>query len=564
MKQFRVKAPGSGRMRKVMLAGCAMGAIASAAVAQVGIPSNDVPLKLKSDYFGYAASVTARAGYSSNINLARDGLEEDEYSVSSGFSLGAIFSKPAVTGVFLGDLDLSYLTEQDEFVVNQDIGVASTFTGVDNWLYLDVAGSTSRQLLGDNARFSGNINAGRGQRANVHQLSVSPYIHHETSDDSAVSLRYRFSKVFVDDSDADVNPFDGDLFNDSRTHEASATYETGNLFPRMRFRTSVYGSETVEEGSDIFDRFEYRQGSVFTEAQFALSRKLSLSGAVGYDEIETDGAAAIFFDDDDLSGVFWRAGIIAQPGRGSSVRLEYGERYGDDFVDASVYYELSRRFAFTAGASRTFQTRAEANNVFFRGVSRQVLEFADRLREGGELSPRGVIDAANRFAGGFADSRQTLGIGTSNSAYAALTGNYDRTQVNLSGFYSDTNFGFRDNTSYGLSVGANRQLSRRLTAYGDVTWRHTDTTVDQATCEATPQFFGLDPADPLFDPIADCLTVVNNNGVTNTLIGSIGASLRLYENVSAFAEYSRAERFSENALIEYSENSVIAGVKLDF
>ncbi|MEM9013889.1 MAG: hypothetical protein AAGB02_02165 [Pseudomonadota bacterium] len=569
---------------RLTVAGCAS-ATALCAIANAQFSGNTTaPLTLRSDYFGYAASVSPRVGFTDNINLASEGAREEEYSFSTLLNLSAIASKPRVTGVFLGDIDLSYLANQDEFVVNQNVGAAATFTGVDNWLYLDVAGSSQRQLLGDNARFSNSLNSARNQRANVHSYSVSPYLHHRMADNSAYELRYRFSQTFIDDSDTDANPFDGDLLNDSQTHEVLASYESGNLFERVKFRTGVYGNRTKEDGTDLIlvdpvtgaalldpstgapigQFFEYEQGSAFAEAQVALSDNFALSGAVGYDEIDTDLAAEIFFDDEDLSGVFWRAGFSARPSRRTNIRLEYGERYGDDFIDASVFYELSSRFLFSASASRTFQTRAESNLSLFRSASRQILEFADRLREGQELSPREVVERTNQFAGGYGDRSQTIGLGTTNAANAALTAQYDRTQFTGAAFYSDTDFGFRENTSFGLSLNVDRRLSRRLTGYGNFTWRSTDTTVDTSTCESNPTFFGLDPSAPMFDPMTACATLAGDNGKTNTLIGSIGASYRLVENVSAFAEYSHAERFSENAALEYGENSILAGITLEF
>ncbi len=554
------------RLKRTLLGSCCVAVVGTAAIAQVGDFNDDPPLRMTTDYFGYSAGVSAQVGYSDNINLAPDGFEEDEFIVSSAFTAGAIFSKPRITGVILGDLDFSYLTEQDDFVINQDIGLASTFEAVEDWLYLDVAGQTSRQLLGDNARFSGNLNAARGQRANVHSYTVSPYVYREMPSQSAVELRYRFSQTLIDDGDSDANPSGRDLLNNSRSHEAVASFETGNLFQRVRFRTGLYGNRTIEDGSDIFDRFEYQQGAVFAEAQLALNQRFSLSGAVGYDEVETSGAASMFFNDDDLSGVFWRAGFTATPNRRSNVRIEYGQRYGDDFVDASINYQISPRFTFAAGANRSFQTRSEANSDYFQDVQRNVLDFADRLREGDELSARDVVERANRFADGFGfgNTSQTIGLGTTDSAFAGLYGNYDRTQVSATGFYYDTDFGFRENTTYGGSLNLDRQLTRRLTGYGGIAFRRVDTSVDQASCEAGPEFFGIDTSVPMFDAVAACTALVAVNGVTNTLIGSIGASYSLYENVSLFAEYAHTERFSEVDALEYDENSVVAGLTLEF
>jgi len=563
-RDFRI-----GRLRVALLCGACI-CTASAAIAQQQGSSQAaaVPLKLRTDYFGYAASVSTRVGYSNNIDLARDGFERDDVILSTVFSGGAIISNNRVTGIVLGDLDFSYLINDGDFRINQSIGAASTFTAADNWLYLDLSGSTSRQLVGDNARFSSNINASRGDRANVHAFTASPYVYHQNSDGSAYELRYSFSQVFVDDSSTSVNVTGGDFLNDSRTHEGLAAYESGNAFEGFRFRAGVYGNSTLDDGSDIFPAFEYRQGTVFSEMQFALNDTFSLSGAVGYDEIDTEQAAAAFFDDDLLSGVYWRAGFIATPGQRSRIRLEYGRRFDDDFIDADISYELSSRFVFSAGASRTFQTRAQTNSAQFQGNQRQALDFADRLREGAELSPRGVIAAANRFSGGFnGGSAQNVGLGTVNSAFVNLTAAYDRTQVNLSGFYSDTDFGFRSIESLGLSLRADRRLSRRLTAYGELGYRRSDTAVPLSLCPFTATnaaLFGFDTTDPLFDPTFSCLQLVAGNGVTNTVLGSIGASYRFLENVSGFVEVSHTERFSPNTLLEFDESTFLAGLTLDF
>lgn len=550
-------------LKRALMAGVGCGVFASAAMAQVTAP--EPPLKMQTDYFGYAASVSTRFTYTDNINLERNGLEDDEYIVSTMLSGGAIVSTPRVTALILGDLDLGYMFDSEDFIVSQNIGATSTFTAVDNWLYLDVSGKTSRQLVGDNARYSGNIASARGQQANVHSYSASPYIYHRMADQSAVEARYRFSQVFVDDEDSLYNLFSGNFLNDSQSQEVFASYESGAKFDRVRFRIGAYGNKTDETGSGVLPEFEYKQGSVFGEAQFAVTDNFSLSGAAGYDEVETDQAASLFFNDDELSGAFWRAGFTARPNRRSRVRFEYGERYGDGFIDADVFYELSKRLVFTAGASRSFQTRAQGINAQFRGAQVETLDFADRLREGAELSPRAVIEAANRFSNVLSGrATQTVGVAITDEAYAGLTAVYDRTEFSLRGNYSDSDFGFRQVESYGARFDVRHQLSRRLTAYAGVDYRHIDTVISTDVCEANPVIFGLDIADPMFDVVADCADVAALNGVTNTVIGRLGASYKLYKNVSAFAEYSHSERFSPVSTLEYSENTGIIGVTLDF
>ncbi|WDI32008.1 hypothetical protein PUV54_02240 [Hyphococcus flavus] len=552
-----------GGIRKALLASVATGVTAGAAIAQVTAPN--APLSLSTDYFGYAAGVSVRGSYSDNINLQRDGLKNDEYILSTFLTGGAIYSSPRVTAVVLGDLDFSYLFDQSDLAINQNIGFTSTFTGVDNLLYFDLSGSTSRQLIGDNARFSGNINAARGQRADVHSYSASPYLFRQFADESSAELRYRFSQVFVDQEASPIGFLTGNSLNDSTTHEVLAQYDSGRAFDRLGFRLTAFGSDTSEDGVSGLPDFEYQQGSLSAAGRFSLSNQFALSGAVGYDEVDTAGAATIFFNDDDLSGFFWRAGFTAQPGPRSLIRLEYGERYGDEFIDAEARYDISDRFVFSAGASRSFRTRAQSVSSQFRSNQRQTLDFADALREGQELSARSIIESANWYANSLNFGRaQTTGVAVSDTAYASLAGEFGRTSLSVNGFYSDDNFGFRQIETIGGSFNLRRRMSRRLTGYGSVSFRHADTAFDPATCEANPQIFGFDVTDPMFNAMTDCANLAAENGVTNTLIGRIGASYQIYENVSAFIEASHTERFAPNPLLEYGENNVLAGVTLDF
>ena len=350
---------------------------------------------------GYSAGLSTRVTYSDNINLQNSGLKEDEFIVSTSLSGGVIVSTRRVTAIVRGNLDLSYLNDQSDFVVNQGIGGTSTFTVADDWLYFDLSGSTSRQLAGDNARFSSNVNAGRGQRANVHSYVASPYVYHQLSNQSVVDMRYRFSQTFVGDTNTGMNLFAGFTRNDSKTHEVSASYQSGGLLDRVRFRVSAYGSDTSEEATAPFPDFGYRQGSITGDAQFALNTQFALSGSVGYDEVETQSAGSMFFNNADLSGVTWRAGFTAQPGPRSNVRIEYGERFGDDFIDADISYEMTNRLVLTARASRSFRTRTQSVSSAFRTNQLRTLALANSLNQGGgALSPASIVNAANYLGGG--------------------------------------------------------------------------------------------------------------------------------------------------------------------
>lgn len=553
-------------LRAIVLCGAALAA-ATGAVAQIDSSANEpqAPLKLKSNYFGYAASVSPRVGYSDNIDLQPKGLERDALILSNLFTGAAIYSAPRFTGIISGDLDLSYITRNGgDFNVNQRVGAASTATVVDNLLYVDLAGSTSRQLLGENARFSSNINAARGQQANVHNYTVSPYLYRKFPNGAVGELRYRFSQVFVDDRGADANPFAGGLLNDSKSQEVSATYQSQTLFNRLRFVARVYGNRTTEDGSLLAPRFKYEQGAVQVGGEYALNSKFSLSGAVGYDDIKTNTTLVPgFFNDDQLSGVFWRAGFTARPGRKTFLRAEYGRRYDDEFVSGEFTYNLSRSVSFSAGADRTFQTRAQGVSSQFTNLQQETLDFADRLREGDALSARSVIEVANRFSGGGINA-QNVGLGTFNTAFTRVRGKWDRTEIYATGSYEKADFGFRQVDTFGGELSVRRQISRKLTAYGNAFFRQSQTDFDPLVCQTSPFLFGFDVSRPGFNPVTACNDYAFQNGKSKTVGGRIGAQYKLYENFAVFGEYARTNRLAESPLLEYGENAFVAGVTLDF
>lgn len=549
-------------LARALYAGVSAGALGGAAVAQT--EPIEPPLTLQTDYFGYAATVAGRVGYSDNIRLQPDGRERDETILSTIFSGGAITSTNRFTGLLVGDLDFSYLIDENDFNVNQDIGATGTLTLADNWLYLDVSGKTQRQLIGDNARFSRNINSARNEQASVHSLAASPYLFHRRPDNSTLTLRYRFSQIFVDDSESDFGGINQSFLNDSQSQEILANYSSGRLLDRVRFSLTAYGNDTQESGSAILPEFGYRIGTLEGAAEVALSRQFALSGAVGYDEVETDDAAALFFDDEELSGLYWRAGFTARPNRRTRARIQYGERYGDDFIDADISYRLTQRTDFRAGAQRSFRSRAQTINSRFRDTQIRTLQFADLLRQGEELSPRGVVDAANQYSSLLSGvSAQTIGVGIVDSAFASLNTQYERTDISLTANYSDADFGFRQIDTLSINGLVDRDLSRQASAYVGVSFRRADTFVDTATCEANPLVFGLNAFDPLFDPVVECADLAASNGVTNTVSGVIGVDYRFFENVSGFAEYSHAQRWSEIDDLEYGENTIFVGLRLD-
>lgn len=518
------------------------------------------PLKFRNSYFGYGLAVGPRVTYTDNISLAPDGFRDDEFAAGVSADGSAIYSTNRFTGIIDGSLDVSYLTDQAELVASQDIGAVGTATVADNLFYVDLGASSSRQLAGEDARFSNNVNAGRNQRVNVHDFAVSPYLNRRFPDGSAVELRYRFAQAFIENNSTNLNR---QIFDrNSRTQEVVATYDSGRALDRVNVALTAYGNKTRDYGAQLIQDYEYERGSLQGDVQAALSDQFALAGTIGYDEVDTT-APASFLAEDQLSGVFWNAGFRFTPGRKTDMLIKYGRRYDNDFIDGYIRYDVTERIHFAANASRTFQTRALASATQYQAMQRRTLDFVENLRAGGSGDASDIVDALTRVARQRFGVQQ-IGLGVANNVNATLAGAFGRTTVSMSGHYRDVDYGYREIETIGVTLGLRRAMSRRMSAYSNIFYRHVDSAADLTSCLADPTLFFLDPTVPGFDAALSCNAVIGFQGDNSTVGGRIGLSYRVYQNVSAFGEYSHTERFSQNAAQEYGENTVTAGLQLEF
>jgi len=547
-------------LKNALLATSAASAV-MLAYANAAQPNNgpQAPINFRTDYFGYGLAVGPSVTYTDNIFLSPNGFKTSDEAISVNSNGTAIYTTNSFSGILDGSLDASYLAEQGKFVLNQDVGAVGTATLKDNLLYIDVAGSSTRQLAGANARFSRNINAGRNQRINVSNASVSPYLNHRFTDGSAAELRYRVSQVFIGQ-----NANLGANFNrDSRTQEAAASYNSGTAFGRLQVTLNGYGNKTREYGNATAPDFEFKQGSFSTDIQYALTNSFALSGTVGYDKVDTTAPFGAFTGAQ-LTGLNWRAGFRAQPGRRTDILLQYGRRYDRDYVNANIRYDLTNRITFAASAGQKFQTRAQATSTQFDALQRRTLDFVEALRtSGGGLPASQIVNSLTRVNRiGFRG--QVIGFGLSRNAAARLGANFGRTNVGITGAYNDIDYSFRRVKYFGGGISLTHDLSRRMSVFSDFSYRRIDSRINFSSCIADPTLFGIDTTIPGFDATLACNISVANEGVTDTVGGRIGVSYRVYQNVSAYGQYSYSRRFAQNPGQEYSENTAVVGVQLEF
>lgn len=551
--------------RKALLAASSLVVVGhAAALAQYQASGPVAPLKFRNDYFGYGLAVGPRVTYTDNIFLAPDGFRDDEFAGGVAVNGSAIYSNKRFSGIIDGTLDGSYLTDQAEFVVSQDVSGVGTFTVTDNLFYVDVGASSTRQLAGEDARFSQNVNAGRNQRVNVHNFALSPYLNRRFANGSAAEIRYRFGQVFIDPNTSNSNPnnVNSGISREARTQEVVATYDSGNALSRVDAKLTAYGNKTHEDNAGFFGDYEYKQGTLQGDFQVSLTDRFALAGTVGYDDVNTT-APATFFPEDRLNGVFWNAGFRAKPGPKTDILLKYGRRYDGEFINGNLSYDISSRLRFHATADRTFTSSSASSATRYQAMQRQTLDFVDRLRAGGTSDPTGVLDALTRVSRQRWGSQQ-IGLGVANDVTAGLSGSYGRTSFGLYGNYHDVDYGFRQLETIGAGISAQRSISRKMSGYANIFYRRINGTADITGCIADPASYGFDVTVPGFSAGQACTSLVGFQGDFNTVGGRVGVAYRLYQNVSAFTEYGHTERFSQTPSQEYGEHTVSAGLQLEF
>ncbi len=531
------------------------------------------PLELRTDFIGYALSASPQVTYTDNV-LLDSGTNPQEDAIASLILNGGVFvNRPHFTGLVSGDVrfggylnpatDNAGVEQYDQFRVDKNVTGAGTIKFIDNLLFLDLGLAAQQQALGQNAAIADRQGAANEQRAEALSYSVSPYLYSKFSNEGSAEARYRFTRVTVDDADK-VSGVENYL-NDSDTSEVLLSYDSGKMMDRLRFSLNAYGNDTKESGSDILPEVDYSQAAVYTDLRYPLNRRISLTGTLGYDDINTNGSA--YFVDSEISGAFWKAGLLLKPGHRTQIQVELGERYGGTWVESEGEYRLSSRLMVRSHISRTFQTRAQGISNSFSALQSQTLSYIDDLRQNTDLTANEIAGRAVTFNSNLTDlNRGRSGLAASDNATLSVIGRNARTQYTISGGYDKSDFGFQETESLFIGTRVERRLSRRTTVYGRLSARRAETTVSQSFLDCTlalstdPAFAGLTQAEIT----AICQNPASFIDKATTIDAALGGRYRLGDNVSAFLQINRTDRNSQNNNLDYTQNAVTVGVTYDF
>jgi uncharacterized protein (PEP-CTERM system associated) len=175
---------------------------------------------------------------------------------------------------------------------------------VDDFLFVEGTANVSQALKsllgapGDTLRDTGNL-------ATVGTYLLSPYVIKRFGTFGSGSLRYRRSGALFETGQG--SNIESDTFE--------AGFGSGTQFKDLSWGFNyLYREATTQNEADTrFERYSASLG-------YALSRKLRLSGTVGYDNNDYLSAT-------DTSGEFWSVGATWAPSRRTTLDASFGERY---------------------------------------------------------------------------------------------------------------------------------------------------------------------------------------------------------------------------------------------
>jgi uncharacterized protein (PEP-CTERM system associated) len=384
-------------------------------------------------------SIGSSLTYTDNVELAPDDRREAALITTVEPAATVSVDGNRLDLLFAGSLGLQHFSHDNSFQLDQNLRGEATAELWEDWLFLDLGASSSRQLVDPESRVSAS-DTNRGDRESVTVLEASPYLAHSFGNWANGELRYRRIQTYAGES--------GDSVQDEQRFELG----TGTRFTRTRggLLLEHVRDETEDEGDDRrrdFDNGDLERSTAQLSGQYAVWRRFSLTGVGGYDKIEAETSR-------DLSGPFYQFGFDTRPGPRSEFALAVGERYGGLWITGDFRYDLTERLTLNGSINRVLESTTD------RVAERRRDNVLDPIT--GELVTEDLDD----------DSEN--GVAVTWRGDVGLQGVYGRNVLNLDLIYIDREFDTRSDTTYGLRGAWTRELSRRWSSQLSGFARHVD------------------------------------------------------------------------------------------
>lgn len=401
-----------------------------------------------------SAGVSAGAIYSDNVCL-RQQDEEDETigTLTPNIRLGATGARARMD--LYAAAQFNTLDDSD---VECSVGGADNispaprvrFNGnaelLPNWFYLDATAFADQNRINPFATGGEDTLDGRGNLNTSYQYAVSPYISRRLTRTASMLLRYSYSEEYNSEEE----------LNDNQVQAVQFDIGTSPELARLSYGLSGNYSEIdydEREGEGNENLFNSELSSAQVRAAFQMTRTWQVNGYAGE---EWNDYVTVF---EDAEGSFWDLGLAWTPSERVTVEAGYGERFFGDAPRASIAYRHKR------STLRASYVRELTYNRTLRGTdpfAEDIDDVVDDNIPGQDevIGPDGVettltnspiLNEQFLLVYQFTGRRTSFAINASRSEQTRMED------------------GFEDLFTY-AGISADRQLGRRLSAFGRVSW----------------------------------------------------------------------------------------------
>jgi uncharacterized protein (PEP-CTERM system associated) len=237
-----------------------------------------------------------------------------------------------------------YASHSNQDRIAQNLNADALATLVPGTLFLDLRGFATTQSRFAGSAPNGSTTLNRQNLVQIYNFSASPYLQHRFGGVGTGEIGYAISRTIQDNSAASEQPVflagsSTPLFlpttnQNLTTQTEHAAFTSGEDFGRLL--ANALASGTQYDGNGVL-RSAYRYLGVY-ESGYALTRRITLLGRIGYEDIHYSGLPQTHIQD-----AVWSFGTHLVPNPDSSITLRYGHQDGfNDFRLDGVYAPTAR------------------------------------------------------------------------------------------------------------------------------------------------------------------------------------------------------------------------------
>ncbi len=449
---------------------------------------------------------------------------------------------------------------------------------VNDLLFLNAGGYAATLTRDTRGTFTTNPDSNNGNVQQTYSFFVEPQVRHRFGE-LDVSANYRYAMTVPDGDRKSLSVgeigFDpGDLFiqgmSESTTH--NGTLAVSNAPRAGRFKWTLSGTGEREDVQRL-DQM-YRTYTGLFDVEYALNRKISLLGSVGYEDIlnTQDNFLAdpvtgdpILAADGSLQfdplrprvtayaqdGVIWDVGVRLSPSSRLELTARGGRRYGGTTASFDMNWQIRPGLTFRANFQESIDSTGRMLTRYINGTP----IFSSVVNNQYTIGPAGCLYGAvpgtSSCFGGLTQS-VTSATFRDNSANATLELSRNRWRAMVSGFYNvrryvdgrqlqangqpsvAANVRGADDKTLGLILGFDYRLSAR------------------ATVDATLQFY-------------DQKFALRNTGQDSQYYAtSLGYSVKFGRSLNGFVRGFLSKRDFSSAGQAGTEKTMTLGVRYSF